>query len=120
MVAEAFDSAVNALSGGTKIKNFPSWFYKTVRRVAAKRIRQAEDLFERGGDIASALHPGDATLAELEERERRDARMKERAIAHAAARPRACHPCCSPVFTATNVDQDAASAIASAFAASFF
>lgn len=86
VIVEAFDSAVEAMSRGGSIRNFPAWFYSTVRLIAAKRLRQAELLVERGSDIGAALHPNPSDPSRLAERQRQDERdeaLLGRALAHA-------------------------------------
>ena len=55
VVAEAFDSAVSVLSSGDRIRQPAAWLYKTVERIGARRLRDAEILRARGHEIASAL-----------------------------------------------------------------
>ena len=69
VVAEAIDSAVSVLSSGGRIRQPAAWLYKTVKRIGAQRLRDAEILRAHGHEIVSALS-GDqyppSVLAELD------------------------------------------------------
>ena len=82
IITQAFDSAIQVISNGKKIELIPSWFHKTVHRMAAKRLREAELLVERGVDIRSALHPDPADATYMEQ-ERREEYLLAQALDHA-------------------------------------
>ena len=82
IVSQALDSAIQVIRNGTNIRSIPLWFYKTVRRMAAKHLREAELLVERGFDIRSALHPDPADTA-YEELERREEYLLAQALNYA-------------------------------------
>ena len=83
VVSAAFDSAVSSVSGGSRIPNFRAWFYKTVRLIASKRIKNASFEREHEEDILQALHSDSAKSWSLEEREKQEEELLRLALDHA-------------------------------------
>ena len=83
VVAEAFDSAVSVISSGGQISCLSAWFYKTVRHIAARRLRDAEVLRERGHDVGSALCPSPSDDTAVAERDAHRTELVDRALTHA-------------------------------------
>ena len=83
VVAEAFDSAVSVLSSGGQIRSPDAWFYKTVRHIGGRRLRDAEVLRERGHDIVSALCPSPSDDTPVAERDAHRIELVDRALTHA-------------------------------------
>ena len=85
VIGEAFDSAVSSINRGGEIRHFPKWFYKTVRRVAAKRLGQIENV-DFGVDVDATPDTKSSDPFALKERERQDERneaLVQHALAHA-------------------------------------
>lgn len=85
VVAEAFDSAVSVLSSGRYIRSPDAWFYKAVRRIGGRRLREAELLRERGHDVVSALCPSPSDATAVAERDTHRTELLDRALTHAAS-----------------------------------
>lgn len=83
VVAEAFDSAVSVLSSGGQIRSPEAWFYKTVRHIGGRRLREAEVLRERGHDVVSALCPSPSDDTAVAVRDAHRTELVDRALTHA-------------------------------------
>ncbi len=81
--AEAFDSAVSVLSSGRRIRSPDAWFYKAVRRIGGRRLRDAEALRERGHDLVSALCPSPSDDTAVAERDAHRTELVDRTLTHA-------------------------------------
>ena len=83
VVGEAFDSGVSVLSSGGRIRSPAAWFHKTVERIGAQRLRDAEVLRQRGHDLVSALCPDQPDASVLAELDAQRTRLLADALAHA-------------------------------------
>ena len=82
VVAEAFDGVLEAHSRGQTIRNPSAWLFKVAKRIAVRRIQEAESLQDDPDAVVASLHGEIANDGLAAERERRGV-LVEAALTHA-------------------------------------